>query len=203
MKPSFIEQTLSYYWKPFLTSFLNIPTGESSFSALWICIFLTKSLVLACAVRISVYRIPYLFFIYSFFLLAETIISSKIRLHQPKKRMSLKNTFALNGKRNWQGSANYEEKIVFTCREISCPLAIMSSFSQNYSLLIPIMVSTSTEIALAKKILFLLGRKFIFTSQVKDIEKYVSTIWKSCFHFKKSLKILKKLVSTSRNMIRF
>ena len=81
MKPSFIEQTLSYYWKPFLTSFLNIPTGESSFSALWICIFLTKSLVLACAVRISVYRIPYLFFIYSFFLLAETIISSKIRLH--------------------------------------------------------------------------------------------------------------------------
>ena len=107
--------------------------------------------------------------------------------------MSLKNNFALNGKRNWQGSANYEEKIVFTCREISCPLAIMSSFSQNYSLLIPIMVSTSTENALAKKILFLLGRKFIFTSQVKDIEKYVSTIWKSCFHFKKSLKILKKI----------
>ena len=39
-------------------------------------------------------------------------------------------------------------------QKISCPLAIMSSFSQNCFLLIPIMVSTSSEIALAKKIQF-------------------------------------------------
>ena len=89
--------------------------------------------------------------------------------------------------------------MVSTSRNISCPLAIMSSFSQNCLLLIPIMVSSSSEISL---FLFPLGRKFICTSRVKNIEKYVSTIRKSCFQFKKSLKKLKKLVSLSRTMVR-
>ena len=35
-----------------------------------------------------------------------------------------------------------------------------------------------------------------------EIEKYVFAIIKSGFHFKKPLKKLKKLVSTSRNMVR-
>ena len=52
-----------------------------------------------------------------------------------------------------------------------------------------------------QKILFPLGRKSVCTSRVKDIDKCVSTIRKSCCHFKKYLKKLKKLVSTSRNMV--
>ena len=80
----------------------------------------------------------------------------------------------------------------FATQKISCPLARISSFFQNYFLLIPIMVSTSSKIALTKKILFLLGTKSVSTSWMKDIEKYVATIWKSCLYF---TKFLKKLVS--------
>ena len=50
------------------------------------------------------------------------------------------------------------------------------------------MVSTSSKIPLTKKILFPLGAKSVSTSWMKDIEKYVTTIWKSCFYFKKFLK---------------
>ena len=91
-----------------------------------------------------------------------------------------------------------------TSRKISCALAIMRSFSQNcFLFFFLIMVSASSEIALTKKILFPIGRKSICANRVKDIEKYVSTIRKSCFHFKKSVKKMKKLVSTSRNGLVF
>ena len=54
------------------------------------------------------------------------------------------------------------------------------------------MVSTSSKIALTKKILFPLGAKSFSTTWMKDIEKYITTIWKSSFYFKK---FLKKMVS--------
>ena len=44
-----------------------------------------------------------------------------------------------------------EKKMISTNQKISCPLARMSPFSQNCFFLIPIMVSTSSAIALAKK----------------------------------------------------
>ena len=85
----------------------------------------------------------------------------------------------------------------FATKKISCTLARISSFFQNYFPLIPIMVSTSSKIALTKKILFLLGTKSVSTSWMKDIEKYVATIRKSCCYFKKSLK---KLVSNGSSL---
>ena len=62
-------------------------------------------------------------------------------------------------------------------------LFLSKLFSSN-----PIMVSTSSKIALTKKILFPLGAKSVSTSWMKDIEKYVTTIRKSCIYFKKFLK---------------
>ena len=59
------------------------------------------------------------------------------------------------------------------------------------------MVSTSSKIALTKKILFPLGAKSVSTSWMKDIEKYVTTIWKSCFYFKK---FVKKMVSNGTSL---
>ena len=55
----------------------------------------------------------------------------------------------------------------------------------------------TSEIALTKKILFSLGRKSVSTSQIKDIEKSIATICKSCCYFKKSLK---KLVSNGSSL---
>ena len=71
--------------------------------------------------------------------------------------------------------------MVSTSQKIICPLARISSSLENYLLLIPITVSTSSKIALTKKILFSLSRKSVCTSRMKDIEKYVSTLRKSCF----------------------
>ena len=79
-------------------------------------------------------------------------------------------------------------KIISTGRKSSFPPARISCFFQNCFLLIPIMVSTSSKIVLTKKILFPLGAKSVSTSWMEDIEKYVTTIWKSCFYFKKFLK---------------
>ena len=121
--------------------------------------------------------------------------SSKIRFNKAEIRISLKNTFPLDGKKSCSCLRKMERKKMFcTIQKISFPPARMSSFSKNYFRLIPVMVSTSSEIAL-----FPLGRKSICNSWVKDIEKYVSAIRKSCFHFKK---YLMKLVSTSRNVVR-
>ena len=73
-----------------------------------------------------------------------------------------------------------EKKMVFTSQKISCPLARISPFL-DCLLLISIMVSTSSKIALTKKILFPLNRKSVCTSRMKDIQKYVSTTRKKCF----------------------
>ena len=55
----------------------------------------------------------------------------------------------------------------------SCQLSLarISPFFENCELLIPIMVSTSSNIPLTKKILFPLRGKSVSTSRVKDIEK--------------------------------
>ena len=81
-----------------------------------------------------------------------------------------------------------KKKIVPASQKISCLLARISSFFENCLFLIPITFSTSSKIALTKKILFPLGRKSFSNSWIKDFEKSVTTIWKSCFYFKKSLK---------------
>ena len=109
-----------------------------------------------------------------------------------------------------------KKKIVPTSQKISCLLARISSFFENCLFLIPITFSTSSKIALTKKILFPLGRKSFSNSWIKDFEKSVTTIWKSCFYFKKSLKkmvfngsfskidfyLISIIVSTSRKNLR-
>ena len=70
-----------------------------------------------------------------------------------------------------------EKKMVFNSQKISCPLATISSFL-DCLLLFPIMVATSSQIALTKKMLFLLSRISVSTSRMKDIEKEVSTYGK-------------------------
>ena len=101
----------------------------------------------------------------------------------------LKKKFLLDGtKLSLAGVCEKCKKMFCTAQKISCPLTRITSFFQNYFLLIPIMVSTSSKIVLTKKILFLLGAKSASTSWMKDIEKYVATIWKSCLYFKKFLK---------------
>ena len=87
--------------------------------------------------------------------------------------------------------------MISTGRKISFPPARISSFFQNYFYLILIMVSTSSKIALTKKILFPRGTRSCFNSWMKDIEKYVATIWKSCFYFKT---FLKKLLSNGSSL---
>ena len=88
-----------------------------------------------------------------------------------------------------------EKKRVLTSQKIRCPLARISSFL-DCSLLIPIMVATSSKIALTKKILFPLSRKSVCTSRMKDIEKYVSTYGKIASFQKTSKKKSKKQVPT-------
>ena len=67
-----------------------------------------------------------------------------------------------------------EKKMVSTSQKINCSFARMSCFIENYFLIIKVMLSNRNKIALTKKILFPLGRKFVVcTSRIKDIEKYV------------------------------
>ena len=75
--------------------------------------------------------------------------------------------------------------MISSCQKISSILAIIF-------LLILIMVSTSSGIVLTK-ILFPPGRKSVCIGRMKDIDKYVSAIRKSCFHFKKYLKKNEKI----------
>ena len=104
----------------------------------------------------------------------------------------LKKKFLLGGKKlSLAGVCEKCKTMFFTTQKISCPLIRITSFFKNYFLLISIMVSTSSKIVLTKKkILFLLGAKSVSTSWMKDIEKYVATIWKSCLYFKRFLKKL-------------
>ena len=83
--------------------------------------------------------------------------SSKIRFNKAEIRISLKNTFPLDGKKSCSCLRKMERKKMFcTIQKISFPPARMSSFSKNYFRLIPMMVSTSSEIAL-----FPLGRRIL------------------------------------------
>ena len=108
-----------------------------------------------------------------------------------------KNLISLAGMKYWlkkcfsqQQCLKNGKKMISTGRKISFPPARISSFFQNYFYLILIIVSTSSKIALTKKILFPRGTRSCFNSWMKDIEKYVATIWKSCFYFKTFLKRL-------------
>ena len=145
VKPFFTEQPVSYYWKLFFTSFLDIPAAESSFSVQRKRISLTNPLFwIMGSDFLSIGNNNLLFT--NFFLLVETIISSKIRFEK---------YFSSRRKKTGRCLRKMEKKtMVFTSRKINCPLARISSFSQNCFLFIQIMVSTSSEIALTKKYCF-------------------------------------------------
>ena len=100
----------------------------------------SESFIMVRGIRISVYRKQY-YSIYSFFSACGANASSKIRFHQPKTRISLKNTFPLDRKKTGRGLQNMEKKMA-TNRKIVI------------FLLIPVMVSTNSEIALNKKYCF-------------------------------------------------
>ena len=69
----------------------------------------------------------------------------------------------------------------------------VSTRQKNYHyLLITLMVSNSSKIAPTKKNTIPVGRKFVYTSRIKDIEKYAFTIRKDGFHFKKYLKKIER-----------
>ena len=87
--------------------------------------------------------------------------------------------------------------MVFTSQKISCPLARISPFL-DCLLLISTMVSTSSKIALTKKILFPLSRKSVCTSRMKDIQNYVSTTRKKCFFIENLWKNRKKRCPLAR-----
>ena len=93
----------------------------------------------------------------AFFLLVETIISSKLRFHYTKIRSSLKNTFPLDGRKMAGLSKKWRKKMISISQRNSWPLAKMSSFSQNFFLLIPVMVCTQWN-STDQKILFPLGK---------------------------------------------
>ena len=89
-----------------------------------------------------------------------------------------------------------KKKLVSTSQKISCPRARINSFFENCLFLI--MFSTSSKIALTKKkILSSLRRKSFSNSWIKDTEKCIATIQKSCCYLKK---FLKKLVSNGSSL---
>ena len=138
----------------------------------------------------------------------------------PKWRISLKKTFPIIDRKKLSLAGVSEKwkknKKVPTSQKISCLLARISSFLENCFFLIPVTFSTSSKIALTKKTLFPLGRNSFSNSWIKDFEKSVTTIRKSCFYFKKSLKkmvfngssskidfyLISIIVSTSRKNLR-
>ena len=150
-----------------------------------------ESFILASGIRISVYRKQHSF-IYNI-LLVETIISSNVCSRQPKRRISLKNTFPLDGKKTSRGLRKMEKKDGFHQPENHLSKSknklFLSKLFSLYSSNGFYQQRKSTD----QKILFPLGRKSVCTSRVKDINKYVSSSQKIYFYFKKSLKILKKI----------
>ena len=121
------------------------------------------------------------FYLQFLFRLAETFIRFKSVSTSQNEQFSWKARSTRRKKLLLAGaSKKWKEKMVSTSQKISCPVARISSFL-DCLLLIPIMVSTSSKIALTKKILFPLSRKSFCTSRFKDIKKYVSTIQKNCF----------------------
>ena len=104
----FLQSNLSLIGNHFLLVFLNIPAGESSFSEQWKRIFLMNpSISLVESEFLSIGNSILLFT--AFFLLVETIISSKICFHQPKKDF-FENYFSTRRKKNWKGSPKNGEK---------------------------------------------------------------------------------------------
>ena len=77
----------------------------------------------------------------------------------------------------------------------------MKYLFENCFLLITIKVSTSSKKFLTKKILFPLARKSVCTSWMRDIEKYVSILRKSCFHFKNLWKNFKNQLFTKKSKL--
>ena len=109
----------------------------------------------------------------------------------PNKDFILKRRFHQTEKKNhWQPLKN-GKKWFSLARKSVVDKQEQSSFL-DCLLLIPIMVPTGGKIALTKKILFPLTRKFICTSRMKDIEKYASTYRKSASFQKIFKKIGKK-----------
>ena len=112
----FLQNNLSPIGNYFLRAFLGIHAGEGSFSAQWKRIFLinpsfwlVESEFLSIGNSILLFR--------TFFLLVEIIISSKICFHQPKIRISLKNTFPLDGKKTDRGLRKMEKEDDFHQQE--------------------------------------------------------------------------------------
>ena len=97
-------------------------------------------------------------------------------------------------------SDKYRKKWFCTSQYISCPLVILSSFTENCFPQIPIIVSTRRNIApTKKKTLFLLDRKSFSITQVKDLLENKENLPQL---EEISEKTEKKLVSTNRNMVR-
>ena len=78
--------------------------------------------------------------------------SQENHLHKPELIILLKKKFLLDGKElSLAGVCEKCKTVFFTTQKISCPLTRITSFFQNYFLLISIMVSTSSKIVLTKK----------------------------------------------------
>ena len=89
-----IEQPLSYYWKPIFTCFLDIPAGESRWKGIFLAspsFWLVDSEFMCTGSSIILFT--------AFFLLMETIISSKLSFLWVEIRISLNNNFPLDGKK--------------------------------------------------------------------------------------------------------
>ena len=114
----------------FYMFFLDILTGESSFFAQWKRIFLTNFSF--WLVESDFLPVGNSFFLFTaFFLLVETIISSKLRFHQPKIRISLKNTFPVEGKRIQKMISTSQKKQLPISRNELFLSKLLSSYSNN------------------------------------------------------------------------
>ena len=88
--------------------------------------------------------------------------------------------------------------MISTSQKVSCTLAIMSCFSQNCFFLIPTMVSTSSKIVLTKIYCFHYAENPFVLAGWRILINTFPLYGKAA----SALKKLKKLVSTSRNMVR-
>ena len=98
------------------------------------------------------------------------------------KIVSTRGKITITGRNLWK----IENNIVSTSQKISYPLAIISSFFENYFPLITIMAATSRKIALIKK---LKDRKFFSTSWTKDLLRNAFPLYRKVASTLKNLKI--------------
>ena len=131
------------------------------------------------------------FYLKLFVIVAETIISSKIRFHYCSRNYGTsRKIISTRRKKNyqWHESLKIENKMLSASQKISCPLAIISSFFKNCFPLIPIMANGFHEqknssdkkntVSNTVRVRVGLGWRFV--------EKSASTTRKSYVHFKKS-----------------